>query len=316
MAARHAHLDPDQVIKVAVGDRGGKCEFRLGKIMVPPGKKISLPKDYDPAYTGGFDDREGALEKVASNRERLSKLQEKLWAQDVYALLVLFQGIDTAGKDGAIRHVMSGVNPQGCHVTSFKAPSAEELDHDYLWRAARALPARGTIGIFNRSYYEEVLVVRVHPHFLDAQRLPPGAHGDLWDHRYREINNFEKYLVRNGFVILKFFLNLSRQEQKRRFLDRIDDVDKNWKFNVQDYKERGHWDEYQAAFQDMLSNTSTEWAPWMVVPSDNKWFARLAVSETICAAMERLGLEFPRVSAEQRARLLEIRRALEAEPGS
>jgi PPK2 family polyphosphate:nucleotide phosphotransferase len=313
VANRHPPLDPDRLIKVAVGDRGGKCEFRLGKIMVPPGKKISLHRDYDPAYTGGFDDREGALEKVAANRERLSKLQEKLYAQDIYALLVLFQGIDAAGKDGAIRHVMSGVNPQGCHVASFKAPSAEELDHDYLWRGVRALPGRGMIGIFNRSYYEEVLVVRVHPHFLDAQRLPPGALDDIWNQRFREINNFEKHLVRNGTVIIKFFLNLSKAEQKRRFLERIDDPGKNWKFNVQDYQERGAWEEYQDAFQDMLNNTSTEWAPWMVIPADNKWFARLAVSETICAAMERLGLEFPRVTGEQRARLLEIRRELEAE---
>jgi PPK2 family polyphosphate:nucleotide phosphotransferase len=305
-------LDPDQVIQVAVGDRGGTCEFRLGKIMVPPGRKVSLHRDFDPAYTGGFDDREGALEKVAANRERLSKLQEKLYAQDIYALLVIFQGIDAAGKDGAIRHVMSGVNPQGCHVASFKAPSAEELDHDYLWRVVRALPARGTIGIFNRSHYEEVLVVRVHPQFLDAQRLPPAARDDIWNQRFKEINNFEKHLVRNGTVILKFFLNLSRGEQKRRFLERIDDPGKNWKFNVQDYKERGAWDEYQAAFQDMLNNTSTEWAPWMVIPADSKWFARLAVSETICAALERLGLAFPAVTAAERARLQEIRRELEA----
>jgi PPK2 family polyphosphate:nucleotide phosphotransferase len=313
MADWHPPLDPDRLIKVAVGDRGGKCEFRLGRLMVPPGKKISLRRDYDPGYTGGFDDREGALEQVAANRERLGKLQEKLWAQDIYGLLVILQGIDTAGKDGAIRHVMSGMNPRGCRVTSFKAPSVEELDHDYLWRCIRALPPRGTIGIFNRSYYEEVLVVRVHPEFLVPQRLPPGAHGDIWDHRFQEINNFEKYLVRNGIVILKFFLNLSKQEQKRRFLERIDDPDKNWKFNVQDYKERGAWDKYQEAFQDMINNTSTEWAPWIVIPADNKWFARLTVSETICAAMERLELEFPRVSAEQRARLQEIRRELEAE---
>jgi PPK2 family polyphosphate:nucleotide phosphotransferase len=305
-------LDPDQVIRIALGEREGTCEFPVRTLMVQPGTKVCLAKDHEPGYTGGFDDREGALERVAANRERLSRLQEKLYAQDVYALLVLFQGIDAAGKDGAIRHVMSGVNPQGCHVTSFKAPSEEELDHDYLWRAVRALPGRGMIGIFNRSHYEEVLVVRVHPQLLDAQRLPPAAREDIWNRRYREINDFEKHLVRNGTVVLKFFLNLSKREQKRRFLERIDDPDKNWKFNVRDYEERHAWDDYQRAFDDMLSSTSTEWAPWIVVPADNKWFARLAVSETICAAMERLGLAFPAVAPERRARLLEIRKELEA----
>ncbi len=305
-------LDPDSVIKVTVGD-SGTCEFRLGQILVPPGEKISLKKDYDPAFTGGFDDKEGALEHVAANVERLSDLQEKLYAQDTYAILMIFQAMDAAGKDGAIRHVMSGVNPQGCHVTSFKAPSEEELDHDYLWRSARAMPGRGLIGVFNRSYYEEVLVVRVHPEFLEKQKLPPEARNNIWKRRYKEINNYEKYLVRNGIVILKFFLNISKKEQKKRFLARIDDPDKNWKFSIADYNERHHWDEYQEAFQDMLSNTSTEWAPWVVVPADNKWFARLAVSEATCAAMERLGLEFPKVSKERRAELQEIRTALEAE---
>ena len=232
------NFDPERKIKIKVGE-SGKVEFRLRDVMVVPDAKISLKKDYDPDFTGGFDDKEGALEKVAANVSRLSELQEKLYAQDTNGVLVIFQAIDAAGKDGAIRHVMSGVNPQGCHVTSFKAPSSEELDHDYLWRAAKALPQRGMIGIFNRSYYEEVLAVKVHPEFLAKQKLPgkPGGKA-FWERRYKEINRFEKYLTANGIVVIKFFLNLSKEEQKKRFIARIDEPDKNWKFSISDYEAR------------------------------------------------------------------------------
>lgn len=290
---------------------GERVRFRLRDIAVEPGTKVSLKHQFDPDFTGGTTDKTGALERIASNVQRMSELQEILYAQDVYSLLLIFQAIDAAGKDGAIRHVMSGINPQGCHVTSFKAPSAEELDHDYLWRAHKALPARGMIGIFNRSYYEEVLVVRVHRELLAAQRLPPGAMDDkVWTRRFKEINNFERYLVRNGTVVLKFFLNISKEEQKKRFLARIEEPDKNWKFSTADFRERGHWDEYQEAFEDMLTNTSTEWAPWFVIPADNKWFARLAISHIVTSAMESLDLKVPQLSPEQRKELEDIRQQL------
>lgn len=307
------NLDPNRSIKIKVGDKG-EIKFKLGDILVTPGRRISLKKDFDPGFTGGYKDKAGALEKVAANVDRLAELQEKLYAQDVYALLIVFQAMDAAGKDGAIRHVMSGVNPQGCQVTSFKSPSPEELDHDYLWRAAKALPARGMIGIFNRSYYEEVLVVRVHPEFLEKQKLPGEiVDKNIWKRRYEEINNFEKYLVNNGIQILKFFLDISKDEQRKRFLSRIDEPEKNWKFSVADYKERGFWKDYQRAFEDMLNNTSTEEAPWIVIPADNKWFARLAVSEAVCAVLENLDLKFPKVGKARRAELLEIKDALESE---
>jgi PPK2 family polyphosphate:nucleotide phosphotransferase len=304
------NLDPDRKIKIEVGDNES-VDFKLRDILVPPDTKISLKKDYDPDFTGGYDDKAGALEKVAANVQRLSDLQEKLYAQDIYGILIIFQAIDAAGKDGAIRHVMSGVNPQGCHVTSFKAPSSDDLDHDYLWRAAKVLPARGMIGIFNRSYYEEVLAVKVHPEFLEKQKLPgkPGGKA-FWERRYKEINRFERYLSANGIIPIKFFLNLSYKEQRKRFLARIDEPDKNWKFSVADFKERALWDDYQQVFEDMLNHTSTERAPWFVIPSDNKWFARLAISEAICAVMERLKLKFPKVSDETRAELLKIREEL------
>jgi len=307
------NIDPERRVKIKVGD-SGKVEFRMGQIMVPPGEKIVLRKDYDPGFTGGFKDKNEALEQVASNVARMADLQQKLYAQDTYALLLIFQAMDAGGKDGCIRHVMSGVNPQGCRVTSFKAPSAEELDHDYLWRASKALPMRGMIGIFNRSYYEEVLVVRVHPEILAAQKLPPQDRDKhIWKRRFTQINAFEKYLVSNGILVLKFFLNLSQGEQRKRFLARIDEPDKNWKFAVADYQERRHWDAYQKAYQDMLRHTSTSYAPWSVIPADHKWFARLAVSETICHALEHLDLAFPKVSAKRRKELQEIKKMLEAE---
>lgn len=305
------NLDPDRKVKIAMGD-GDNLEFKLRDILVLPDSRISLKKDFDTDFTGGYKDKAGALEKVASNVQRLAELQEKLYAQDIYGILIIFQAIDAAGKDGAIRHVMSGVNPQGCHVTSFKSPSSEELDHDYLWRATKALPQRGMIGIFNRSYYEEVLAVKVHPEFLAKQNLPgkPGGKA-FWDRRYREINRFEKYLTSNGIIPIKFFLNLSRKEQKKRFLARIDEPKKNWKFSVADFEERALWDDYQQAFEDMLNHTSTEHAPWFVIPSDNKWFARLAISEAICTVMERFKLKFPDIGDERRAELLKIREELE-----
>lgn len=305
-------LDPRKKIKIPVGNT--KVEFELSRVLVPPGKKISLAKDYDSDFTAGYRDKKAAKKQVAQNVERLAEQQGRLYAQDTYALLIIFQAIDAAGKDGAIGHVMSGVNPQGCHVTSFKAPSAEELDHDYLWRAAKALPSRGMIGIFNRSYYEEVLVVRVHPEFLVKQRLPAETDGQgIWERRFEEINNFEKYLSDNGIIPVKFFLNLSREEQAERFLDRINEPDKNWKFSVADYEERARWDDYQNAFEDMLNHTSTEWAPWFVIPADNKWFARLTISETICSVLESLDLRFPEVSEAKVQELQQLRVKLEAE---
>ncbi len=303
-------LDFESKHRLQVGD-GGVVKFRLGDLAVKPGTKVNLKKDFDPDFTGGYSDKTGALEHVAGNVDRLAALQEKLYAQDTHALLIVLQAMDAAGKDGAIRHVMSGVNPQGCQVTSFKAPSAEELDHDYLWRAARALPSRGMIGIFNRSYYEEVLVVRVHPELLDFQKLPEESRGpDLWKRRFKEINNFEEYLTANGIGVLKFFLNISYKEQRKRFLARIDEEDKNWKFSTADYRERGHWNDYQAAIEDMLEHTSTDWAPWFVVPSDAKWFGRLVISEVICTYLDRLNLKIPTVDDERRAELAKIREEL------
>ena len=238
-----------------------------------------------------------------------------LYAQNTYALLVILQAMDTAGKDGTIRHVMSGVNPQGTQVHSFKAPSGEELDHDFLWRSMKALPERGGIGIFNRSYYEEVLVVRVHPENLDLQRLPPGAKGKgIWKHRFDEINNFEKYLVRNGIVVLKFFLNLSKEEQKRRLLARINTPEKNWKFSLADAKERAYWDDYMNAFEETVNHTSTEWAPWHIIPADNKWFTRTVVADVIIEKLKSLKLSYPVVSKEHRQHLLEAKELLENEP--
>jgi PPK2 family polyphosphate:nucleotide phosphotransferase len=306
-------VDLDKKREIEVGD-GGRVRFKLRDIAVEPGTKVNLKKDFDPDFTGGYNDKAGALEHVAKNVERLSELQETLYAQDVYSVLFIFQAMDAAGKDGAIRHVMSGINPQGCQVTSFKAPSADDLDHDYLRRASVALPGRGMIGIFNRSYYEEVAVVRVHPELLIKQKLPPQARGkDVWEKRFKEINNFEKYLRRNGTIVVKFFLNVSKKEQKRRFLSRIDEPDKNWKFSPADFAERQHWDDYQRAFEDMLTNTSTDWAPWFVIPADNKWFARLAISEVVTGVFEKLDLKMPVVSDARKAELAVIRAELLAE---
>ena len=305
-------LDPNRKIAVQVSE-DSELELRLKHIMVPPGHKISLRKDYDPEFTAGFKDKKDARKKLEQNIAELAEYQDILYAQDTYALLLIFQAMDAAGKDGAIKHVMSGVNPQGCQVYSFKSPSAEELDHDYLWRTNKVMPERGRIGIFNRSYYEEVLVVRVHPELLDHQKIPPAARENIWKRRYEQINNMEKYLSENGVVILKFFLNVSKEEQKKRFLERIDRPEKNWKFSTADAKERAFWDDYQKAYEDCLNRTSTEWAPWFVVPADNKWFTRLTVSEIVVRTLKRLNLRYPEVSEERRQELLEIRKLLEDE---
>jgi PPK2 family polyphosphate:nucleotide phosphotransferase len=311
--AMKPRFDPDQKVNLRVGD-GGQLEFKLRRILAPPGEKISLKKDYDPDFTGGFKGKEEAKTHVEANQEKLAELQERLYAQGNIALLIIFQAMDAAGKDGAIKHVMSGVNPQGCLVTSFKVPSAEEVNHDYLWRATRALPQRGMIGIFNRSYYEEVLVVRVHPEILKNQKLPPEIVTDeIWEKRYKQINAYEKHLVQNGTLILKFFLNVSREEQRKRFLARIDEPAKNWKFSVADYKERGFWKEYQKAYEDCINQTSTEWAPWFIIPAYRKWFTRLCVSETIVRTMKNLELKYPEVTKDHKAELIEIKKLLEQE---
>lgn len=289
----------------------------LDPYRVTRGKRFRL-EDVDPRDTGPFSSADGndARELLQEGVARLADLQEKLYAQDRWALLLVFQAMDAAGKDGTIKHVMSGVNPQGCQVTSFKAPSPSELDHDFLWRTSSALPERGRIGIFNRSYYEEVLVVRVHPEFLDRQRLPPDLLGkNVWKHRYQDINAHERYLARNGVAILKFFLHVSKKEQKRRFLERLNDPQKFWKFSAGDVKEREHWDAYMQAYEDMIRATASEHAPWYVVPADHKWFTRLVVSTAIQARLEDLDLAFPKVDATRQAEIAACRKLLDPSGG-
>ncbi len=291
-----------------------KLDKAIRPFRVPPDKKINLKKDFDPNDTADYVKKGDADELLAEGVQALAKYQDMLYAQNQYALLIVFQAMDAAGKDSVIKHVMSGVNPQGTQVYSFKAPSPEELDHDYLWRNFRTLPERGRIGIFNRSYYEEVLVVRVHPPILAGQQLPPDLKDKgIWQRRYQEINNFEQYLTNNGTVVLKFFLNVSKAEQKQRFLDRIDQPEKNWKFSAADVKERALWDDYMAAYEEMLNHTSTEWAPWHVIPADHKWFTRLAVAAVIVDALEKLNLAYPELSAEQRQSLQDAKQLLESE---
>jgi PPK2 family polyphosphate:nucleotide phosphotransferase len=268
----------------------------------------------DPAETLGFKSKDEVAETVMRGMERLSALQEKLYAQDRWAVLLVFQALDAAGKDGTIKHVMSGVNPQGCQVYSFKAPSNEDLDHDFFWRAAKCLPERGRIGIFNRSYYEEVLVVRVHPEILAHERLPQAVvTKTIWKERFEDIVAFERHLARNGTLILKFFLHVSRAEQRRRFLERLDKPAKNWKFSAADLAERQHWKAYMEAYEEMIQHTATSGAPWYVVPADHKWFTRLVVMEAIIAALEQLDLAFPTVPAQQRKALQAARAELERE---
>jgi PPK2 family polyphosphate:nucleotide phosphotransferase len=268
-------------------------------------------KDYDPGDTRGVDSKEKANQLLQHSIAVMQELQEKLYAQNQWAVLLVFQAMDAAGKDSLIKHVMSGVNPQGCEVASFKQPSTEELDHDYLWRAVHHLPERGKIGIFNRSYYEEVLVVRVHQEFLAKQHLPPElVTKKIWKQRFEDIRNFEKYLTGNGTVIRKFFLHLSRKEQKRRFLARLDEPEKNWKFSEADVQERRHWDDYMQAYEDMIRHTATPDAPWYVVPADHKWFTHIAVSSAIIQALKGLHLEYPKVDKERRKQLEAAREAL------
>jgi PPK2 family polyphosphate:nucleotide phosphotransferase len=291
---------------------------RLAEFIEPfrvrPGTKVRLARDFDPAFKGGVKNKREGRELLAEGVRLLAEYQARLAAQDTWGVLVVLQALDAAGKDGTIRHVMSGVNPQGVAVRSFKVPSAEELDHDFLWRYARRLPARGEIGIFNRSHYEEVLVVRVHPESLDRQRLPATAKkGEVWKRRFREINDWEHYLSDNGFRIVKLFLNLSKEEQHARFLRRIDLPDHRWKFSESDVAERRRWDDYQGAFSDALSHTSTEWAPWHVIPADRKWFARLAAAAVLVHTLMEIDPRFPAVSDERRRALVEIRQRLEAE---
>jgi PPK2 family polyphosphate:nucleotide phosphotransferase len=277
---------------------------------VEHGKGFRL-KDHDPADSGNLHSQERAQELLTKGVARMAELQDKLYAQDCWGLLLIFQAMDAAGKDGAIKHVMSGVNPQGCQVYSFKTPSAEELDHDYLWRTMKCLPERGRIGIFNRSYYEEVLVVRVHPEILANERLPaPLVTKNIWEERFQDICAFERYLSRNGLVIRKFFLNLSKKEQKRRFLDRLDQPSKNWKFSAADLREREHWDDYMKAYEEMIARTSTPQAPWFVIPADNKWFTRLAVAAAVVDTLDDLELSYPKVDAQKRKELDAARKTL------
>lgn len=286
--------------------------FTPEEMVVLPGNEVKL-RNYDTAYTGKLKKSE-AKALLAWSIEELTKFQDMLYAQNIHALLIVFQAMDAAGKDSTIKHVMSGINPQGCQVFSFKQPSAEDLDHDYLWRSYKALPERGRIGIFNRSYYEEVLIVRVHPELLEAQQLPPSANGKhIWKQRFEEINNFEKYLVNNGIHVLKFFLNLSKEEQKRRFLERINRPEKNWKFSVSDARERIHWDDYMKAYEDAISHTSTDWAPWHIIPADHKWFTRLAVAYFMDAKMRSLNLAYPEVQSDHLQHLKEAKKMLEGE---
>ena len=282
---------------------------------VEDGEKFRL-KDYDTKASFNLDSDEKPLVKEVLEHgvKALSNLQDKLYAQDNWSVLLIFQAMDAAGKDGAIKHVMSGINPQGCEVTSFKSPSSEDLDHDFMWRCQKHLPERGRIGIFNRSYYEEVLVVRVHKKILQSQKLAKKlVTKDIWDERFKDIRNFEKYLTRNGTIVIKFFLNVSKDEQKKRFIERIDNPDKNWKFSAADANERTFWREYMKAYEEMIQNTSTEDSPWFVIPADNKSYARIVIASVIINAMDKLNLEYPKVSPEKIEELKVIKAALLAE---
>jgi len=281
--------------------------FRINR-----GKNFRL-NDVDPGDTLGFkgEDKPRAKEALAMSVAALPELQDKLYAQDKWALLLIFQAMDAAGKDGVIKHVMSGVNPQGCQVYSFKSPSVEELDHGYLWRCMKVSPNRGHIGIFNRSYYEETLVVRVHPEFLAAQKIPPSlVTKNIWKERFEDIRNFEQYLAHNGVVVRKFFLNVSKKEQRRRFLERIENPDKNWKFSASDASEREHWDDYMEAYEDMIRHTASDEAPWYVVPADNKWFTRVVVAAAVIETLHSLGLKYPEVGKDKLKELAAAKKVL------
>ncbi|MEI7704263.1 MAG: polyphosphate kinase 2 family protein [Deltaproteobacteria bacterium] len=301
-------------MKKARKDRRELARF-IEPYRITKGGKFRL-KDHDPADTGGLGsaDKPEAKRLLANGVERLAELQDRLYASNEWGMLVVFQAMDAAGKDGTIKHVMSGVNPQGCQVHSFKQPSAEDLDHDFLWRSQRVAPERGSISIFNRSYYEEVLVVRVHSQILARQRIPPSLVGkQVWDERLEDIAAYERYLARNGFAILKFFLNVSRKEQKRRFLERLDIPEKHWKFSSADVRERNHWKSYMEAYEEAIRATASEHAPWFVVPADNKWFTRLVVAAAIVETLERLDIAFPRLTDAQREELSMARAQLSKE---
>jgi PPK2 family polyphosphate:nucleotide phosphotransferase len=294
------------------------AQHRIAEFIEPfrvkPGSKVKLGRDFDPAFKAGVKKKRKGRKLLGEGVKILSEYQARLAAQDTWGVLLVLQALDAAGKDGTIRHVMSGVNPQGVAVHGFKVPSAEELDHDFLWRYAKRLPARGEIGIFNRSYYEEVLVVRVHPENLDRQRLPRIAkQGDIWNRRYREINDWERYLTDNGFRIVKLFLNVSMEEQRRRFLRRIDLPDHNWKFSAADVRERECFDDYRKAISETLSHTSTEWAPWHVIPADRKWFMRIGAAAVLAHALMEIDPRYPAVSDDSRRRLQDVKLGLEAE---
>jgi PPK2 family polyphosphate:nucleotide phosphotransferase len=292
-----------------------KIDKLLKRYRIEHGKHFRL-KDHDPADTHGLGSelKPQAKEWLADGVKELSRLQDILAAQDRWGLLLIIQAMDAAGKDGTIKHVMSGVNPQGVDVWSFKAPSVQELDHDYLWRTMQRLPERGHIGIFNRSYYEEVLVVRIHPQILEGQKLPkPLVTKHIWQERFEDINCFERYLTRNGIAVVKIFLHLSKKEQKRRFMERLDTPDKNWKFSAADVKERERWDDYQEAYEDMIQHTASEYAPWYVVPADNKWFTRLVVAQTVVDALKGMNLKYPKISGTAKTALAEARQQLENE---
>jgi PPK2 family polyphosphate:nucleotide phosphotransferase len=283
------------------------------ELWAKPGRKFRL-RDFDPGYTATAPSKQKAEKRLAQGIERLRELQERLYAQDRWAVLVILQAMDAAGKDSTIEHVMSGLNPQGCQVFSFKQPSPEELDHDFLWRTNRALPERGRIGVFNRSYYEEVLVVRVHPELLAAQKLPRElVTRRIWRERFEDINALERYLARNGTAIVKFFLHVSAEEQRQRFLKRLRRPDKHWKFSLGDVRERERWNRYQRAYEDMIANTSTTDAPWYVIPADHKWFMRMAVAEILADRLESLKVRFPRITAAKRKELVEARALLQGQ---
>jgi PPK2 family polyphosphate:nucleotide phosphotransferase len=288
--------------------------MKTEKFLVKEGSRLDLKK-HSTDFTGDYTDKKEAVKDLEKNVRKMAELQDMIYAQDIYSLLIIFQAMDAAGKDGSIEHVMSGINPQGCHVISFKQPSSEELDHDYLWRCQKALPERGKIGIFNRSHYEEVLVVRVHSGILQSQQLPPEVKGDrdVWKKRFKHIRDWEDHLAENGTHVIKFFLNVSKQEQKARFLARIAEPAKNWKFSMGDVKERGFWDDYMKAYTEALEATSTENSPWYIIPADKKWFTRLAVSEIIVKKLESLDLHYPIVTDAHKQELIEAKKMLESE---
>jgi PPK2 family polyphosphate:nucleotide phosphotransferase len=300
----------DKEHKLSKKQRQRRLAELIDPFRVTSGKSFRL-RDYDSGSTPGIKDKDEAQEYLKRGVELLATMQDKLYAQDQWGVLLVFQAMDAAGKDGAIKHVMSGVNPQGCQVYSFKSPTSEELDHDFLWRTSKSLPERGRIGIFNRSYYEETLVVRVHPEILSKQKLPSSLiTRRIWDERYEDIRSFERYLARQGYVVVKFFLNVSRKEQKRRFLERLERSEKNWKFSLADAQERKYWKDYMAAYQDVIRATATKHAPWYVVPADTKWFARLVVAGAIVDAIGRLGLRYPEVGPDKRKELAAARTEL------